>query len=114
EEVGLPGELVTVAGLLSPISTVVSRSYIHPVVATLSEPPRLVAQDSEVARIMWVPLAELAEPATYREEWWGTPPLNRQMTFFELDDETIWGATAHILRELLDVVYGPPAMRTAL
>ena len=114
EEVGLQPSAATVAGRLSPLSTVVSRSYIMPVVATLHQRPALVPQEAEVARILWVPLAELAEPDTYREERWGTPPLDRRMHFFELDDETIWGATAHILRELLDVVYGPPATRTAL
>ena len=114
EEVGLQRADATVAGRLSPLSTVVSRSYIMPIVATLRHRPMLVPQEAEVARILWVPLAELAEADTYREERWGTPPLDRRMHFFELDDETIWGATAHILRELLDVVYGPPATRTAL
>ena len=32
--------------------------------------------------------------------------------FFDLDDETIWGATARMLYELLCVAYGPPAART--
>ncbi|MEO6125126.1 MAG: CoA pyrophosphatase [Ilumatobacteraceae bacterium] len=114
EEVGLHPVDATVAGRLSPLSTVVSRSYIMPIVATLQYRPMLVPHEAEVARILWVPLAELAELDTYREERWGTPPLDRRMHFFELDDETIWGATAHILRELLDVVYGPPATRTAL
>jgi hypothetical protein len=35
------------------------------------------------------------------------------MHFFELDDETVWGATAFMLYELLNIVYGPPATRTA-
>ncbi len=114
EEVALDPTLVQVGGQLSPMSTVVSRSYILPIVATLSARPQLVAHDREVARIMWVPLAELADGSTFREEWWGTPPLDRRMTFFDLDDETVWGATGHMLHELLAVAYGPPATRTAL
>ena len=113
EEVGLQVADVSVVGRLSPLSTVVSQSYIMPVVATLTDRPVLVPHDREVARILWVPLVELARPDTHREERWGTPPLDRRMDFFELDDETIWGATARVLRELLDVVYGPPATRTA-
>ena len=113
EEVGLaPGE-VRVFGRLSHLSTVVSRSSIVPVVGTLAKHPVLTPHDREVARILWVPLAELAHDATYREEWWGSPPLDRQMDFFELDDETIWGATARVLAELLSIVYGPPNVRTA-
>ena len=113
EEVGLPTALVRVHGQLSHLSTVVSRSYIVPIVGTVNERPELTPHDREVARILWVPLADLVHPATYREEWWGTPPLDRRMHFFELDDETVWGATAFMLFEMLSLVYGPPAMRTA-
>ena len=113
EEVGLPSALVRVHGHLSHLSTVVSRSYIVPVVATIEGRPELTPHDREVARILWVPLADLVHPTTYREEWWGTPPLDRRMHFFELDDETVWGATAFMLYELLSLVYGPPAARTA-
>ncbi|MUH50091.1 MAG: NUDIX domain-containing protein [Actinobacteria bacterium] len=114
EEVALAPAAVQVRGELSHLSTVVSRSYIVPLVAHLGERPSLIAEVTEVERILWVPLTELAHGDTYREEWWGTPPLDRRMNFFELDDETVWGATAHVLYELLCVVYGPPATRTAL
>ena len=43
---------------------------------------------------------------TYREERWGTPPLDRPIFFFELDDETVWGATARILVQLLSLATG--------
>ncbi|MCU1387232.1 MAG: putative hydrolase, partial [Ilumatobacteraceae bacterium] len=101
EEVGLDPQLVEVRGQLSHLSTVVSRSYIVPIVGVLTEHPALEPHELEVARILWVPLADLVRPLTFREEWWGTPPLDRRMTFFELEDETVWGATAHMLRELL-------------
>jgi len=113
EEVGLSPAAVQVHGQLSHMSTVVSRSYIVPVVGTVAERPELTPHDREVARILWVPIADLVSPSTYREEWWGTPPLDRRMIFFDLDDETIWGATAAILYELLSIVYGPPNVRTA-
>jgi mutator protein MutT len=113
EEVALDPAVVHVRGQLSHLSTVVSRSYIVPLVANLDRHPVLRADSTEVERILWVPLAELARTDTYREEWWGTPPLDRRMDFFELDDETIWGATGRMLHELLGVVYGPPATRTA-
>jgi mutator protein MutT len=113
EEVGLVPEHVAVHGHLSHLSTVVSRSYIVPVVGVLTAHPQLTAHDREVERILWVPLADLAASGTYREEWWGTAPLDRRMDFFELDDETIWGATARMLHELMTIAYGPPANRTA-
>jgi 8-oxo-dGTP pyrophosphatase MutT (NUDIX family) len=104
EEVALPGDQLDLIGRLDPLSTVVSRSYIVPVVATLTGPPPLLqASAAEVDRILWVPLAELTRTDTYREEWWGTEPLDRPMFFFHLDDETVWGATARIIHQLLRV-----------
>ena len=114
EEVGLDPSLVTVHGELDHLSTVVSRSYIVPVVATVSQRPTLTAAPDEVDRILWVSLAELSRADTYREEWWGTPPLHRPLFFFELEDETIWGATGRMLHQLLRLAHGvdgpePPA-----
>lgn len=113
EEVALDPSLVTVHGELDHISTVVSQSYIVPVVASVAERPLLHPTDAEVDRILWVSLAELSQLDTYREEVWGRPPLERPIFFFELDDETIWGATARMLHQLLRLAHdvsGPDLM----
>lgn len=101
EEVGLDPILPRVVGELTHLNTIVSRSYIVPIVATLEEPLELTAQTGEVDRVLWTPIAALTVPGTYRTEHWGTPPLDRSLHFFELDDETVWGATAHMLVDLL-------------
>jgi len=106
EEVGLDPALVTVHGELDHLSTVVSRSYIVPVVATVDARPVLHAAPDEVERILWISLAELSRDDTYREEWWGTAPLDRPLFFFELEDETIWGATGRMLHQLLRLAHG--------
>jgi hypothetical protein len=48
-----------------------------------------------------VPLAEFTRDGAYRSEHWGEPPLDRMLHFFELEDETVWGATARIIADLL-------------
>ncbi len=101
EEVGLDPGAVSVVGELDHLNTAVSRSYIVPVVAQLAEPLPLGPTSPEVERVLWVPLAELVRPDTYRAERWGVPPTDRMIHFFELDDETIWGATATMLVDLL-------------
>ncbi len=101
EEVGLDPSVVEVVGELEHLNTVVSRSYIVPKVATVATALDLRAQTMEVDRVMWVPLSELTRPDTYRSEVWGTGPTGRTLHFFELDDETVWGATAHMLVDLL-------------
>ena len=110
EEVGVTAQLVTVHAELSPLSTFVSRSYIVPVLATVHEKPELLISSDEVDRALWVPLAELVRADTFSWEWWNFDRVefseDRPMFFFHLDDETIWGATARILHELLCVIHG--------
>jgi 8-oxo-dGTP pyrophosphatase MutT (NUDIX family) len=101
EEVGLDRSLVTVCGELEHLNTVVSRSYIVPEVATVENRLELHPCSPEVARVMWVPLAELTRPDAHRSEQWGEQPSERLLHFFELDDETVWGATARVLVDLL-------------
>jgi len=104
EEIALPSEFVNVVGELEPIATFVSNSHITPVVAHVEGVPEFVADPGEVARIFTVPLHELARVDTYRNEWWETPRGDINIHFFELDDETIWGATGRLLHHLLDIV----------
>ena len=104
EEVGLDPELVTVRGELDHLNTAVTRSYIVPKVGTVAERLDLRAQTSEVERVLWVPLAEFTRDGAYRSEHWGEPPLDRMLHFFELEDETVWGATARIIADLLSRV----------
>jgi len=107
EEVALGPELVEVVGRLPTLATVVSLSHIVPVVARLQGRPALTPAASEVERILHVPLVDLAQPGVFHEEQWGSPPLDRAIFFFELEDETIWGATARILVDLLQVALRP-------
>ena len=110
EEVGLAPGAVEVVGQLHPLGTWVSRSWIVPIVGRVAEPLPLASplrgQTSEVDRVLWVPLHDLTEPGTFREEWWHTAMGERPIYFFELDDETVWGATARLLHQLLRVAHG--------
>lgn len=106
EEVALDPALVTVVGELDHLATMVSRNVIVPVVGTLTARPQMHPAVAEVDRILTVPLVALLDADVYREERWGLPPLDRQMHFFELPDETVWGATGRILLQLLLIATG--------
>jgi mutator protein MutT len=101
EEVALDPATVTIFAELEHLNTVVSRSYIVPIVGRVPSVVPLEPASAEVERVLWLPLSELVRPDTYRAERWGTSPTDRLLHFFELDDETVWGATAHMLVELL-------------
>ncbi len=103
EEVSLPAHDVTLVGELDHLLTIVSNSYIVPIVGILPYKPTLVASADEVDRILHVPLHELVRTDTYASEVWETPMGSRNIYMYHLDDETIWGATARILTQLLHI-----------
>lgn len=104
EEISLPRDNVRLIGQLDPHATFVSYSLIVPIVCVVEGSPEFRAQESEVSRILVVPLSDLADEASYHNEWWDSPRGNLNIHFFLLDDETIWGATGRILRQLFDIV----------
>ena len=103
EEVSLPAHDVTLVGELDHLLTIVSNSYIVPIVGILPYRPTLIASADEVDRILHVPLHELVRTDTFASEVWETPMGSRNIYMYHLDDETIWGATARILTQLLHI-----------
>lgn len=107
EEIGIDPETVDVFGRLSAVSTPANPGPITPFVGELPGRPRLMPNPAEVERAYTVPLIELTRPDVYRQELWREPDgRERPMEFFELVGDTVWGATARMLRELLDLVLG--------
>ena len=53
-----------------------------------------------------MPLAELLLPDVYRGERWHIFGGVRPIFFFELHGDTVWGATAAMLRQLLGLLTG--------
>jgi 8-oxo-dGTP pyrophosphatase MutT (NUDIX family) len=106
EEVAMPSRDVCVVGELDHILTVVSSSYIVPIVGTLGYRPQLTASENEVERVLHVPLADLTRVDTFREEHCVTPYGKMNVYMYHLDDETIWGATARVLTQIIRLSVG--------
>lgn len=97
EEVGIDPAQVEVLGFLEPIDTVEFTLMVIPVVARLTPPVQLVPSEREVARIHLPRLADLADP----DQWAYVPWQSWKAWYFDLDGDTLWGATAHMVRLLL-------------
>ena len=119
EEVGLDPRSVTVVAQLTAMPTISSDTVMTPVVATLAGRPSLTANPGEVERVFDVALSRLVADDVFHEERWsvpgrsgapGYPDGEFPVWFFEVEGETVWGATARSLVELLCLVLGvaPP------
>ena len=106
EEIGLDPSLPARLGELDRWMTVGSRSWIHTYVAELTDIPELVPDPSEVELILHVPLVDLLGDGVFSEEFWPIDGNVRTVTFFELAGDTVWGATAAMLRQLLCIGLG--------
>jgi 8-oxo-dGTP pyrophosphatase MutT (NUDIX family) len=109
EEIGLPRSAVDVVAELEPMETFAGPFMISPFVGVVDSRPVLVPDPREVERVFDVAISELLADGVHREERWGDIyGPNRPMHFFELEDETVWGATARILAGFLAHLTGVP------
>ena len=103
EEVGIPPEEVKVVGVLDDAETVTSRYAITPYVGFLRKKPAMRPEPSEVEEIIEIPLRAFCEEASLHVEDWVIGDTWMPIYFYRVRGYVIWGATARILKNLLDV-----------
>ena len=97
EEVGITSDQVEVLGYLSPIDTVEFSLLVVPVVGRVSTPLDLVPSEREVARLYTPLLSDLADDSN----WWHVPWNGFKVWYYDLEGDTLWGATARMVRQLV-------------
>lgn len=102
EELGLAPSAVEVLGMLDDVHTTVSNYIITPVVGYVAGRLHLTLDPLEVAELISVPIARLLESGVAAEIATHEHGSGRRYVF-EFDGHRIWGATARILRSLLDL-----------
>jgi 8-oxo-dGTP pyrophosphatase MutT (NUDIX family) len=99
EEIGLPpSSVVEILGALDFVHTRSAAMRIVPVVARVERPETLVPQPDEVAAIIEPRIIDLLRDEDWRTGRW----FGRTMWFYEFPDGVLWGATAHMVRILLE------------
>jgi 8-oxo-dGTP pyrophosphatase MutT (NUDIX family) len=98
EEVGIPPGNVRVLGGLEPVSTRSRKMLIVPVVARVERPVELQPEPGEVDAIIEPTIIELLDEDAWRSEVWH----GRRLWFYEFPEGVLWGATARIVRRLLE------------
>jgi 8-oxo-dGTP pyrophosphatase MutT (NUDIX family) len=104
EEVGLPPDAVEPLGALDDQETVATQFIITPWVGLVRSPVAWKPDGREIERVIEVPLAALLDHANLRIEQWTRNGVTRAVYFYDYAGDTIWGATARILRDYLAIL----------
>ncbi|HET9553554.1 MAG TPA: CoA pyrophosphatase [Anaeromyxobacteraceae bacterium] len=103
EEIGLDPARAEVLGRLGETVVLASAFRLTPWVASVPYPFPYTAAPREVEAIWHVPIPALLAPGVHRTERRVAYGMDVDVHYYELEGRTIWGATARILSELLDV-----------
>lgn len=107
EELGLPRDQVRILGALDDVYTFVSGFVITPFVGVIPHPMPLRVNPREIAEVLSVPLALFRDPSRVRVEVRERPTGERvQLYFYDHGPHEIWGATARIMTDFIDAVFG--------
>lgn len=109
EEIGLPPELVRVAGSLDDVWIPVSNFELRPFVGTVERRPVLVPHDAEVTAIVELPLHALWDASVIGDEEFSARGLAVRAGAYRYGGVRIWGATAITLGMLAHVLGDAPA-----
>jgi 8-oxo-dGTP pyrophosphatase MutT (NUDIX family) len=105
EEVGLDPASVEVLGFLPAIHTIEYSLMVVPVVGWIEGVPELRPSPREVDKVLEPPVDLLAGEDGWRFEMW----REHKVWFFDIEGEVLWGATAHMVRQLMGLE--PPVTR---
>lgn len=101
EEIGLAANDIRVLGELDDQESVSTNYVITPFLALIPHPYHFRPDDHEVHELLEVPIAELLDTRNQSQE---TTPDGRVTYLYQYGNEIIWGATARILKSLLEIL----------
>jgi 8-oxo-dGTP pyrophosphatase MutT (NUDIX family) len=107
EEIGLLKEDVEILGQADAMTTVVSNFIVHPFVGSIPYPYDFTICSDEVDRIIEVPFRVFLEnDPKYRQNSAEFEGVTYPGSAFKYRGDVIWGATARILENLVEILEG--------
>lgn len=105
EEIGVPMQDMQVLGRLSPLYVYVSNFLVQPIVSYIDHKPELKIQESEVNYVINEPVVKfLSEGAISFIDYQVRDLIIKDMPHYRLQNDILWGATAMITAEFLQIV----------
>jgi len=107
EEIGVLKEDVDIIGSLTPLYIPVSNFHVHPFIGFLNYTPTFRPQLSEVAEVVEVSLNSLLAPTTKKQKSMSFQNKYqlKNVPYFDVNKKTVWGATAMMLNELVEIIH---------
>ncbi len=102
EEIGL--QEAAVLGRLSSVPLYTSDYRLEPFVARIPSHARLRAEPSEVAALLRIGIGEVLRRSTIDAIPWEHEGRRRLSPVFEVEDHVVFGGTAHVLWELVQIL----------
>lgn len=106
EEIGIEPAHVRILGQLDQV-TAAANYRVTPFVGLIPSPYEFRLNLAETAAVFSVPISALLDPGCFRVEPRFFPPHRRDPIYhFHYQGWDIWGATARIIKQLLELAYG--------
>ena len=106
EEIGLGADDIDILGEMDDFLTQVSNYIISPFVAVIPWPYEFKLNSREIEELIEVPISALLEQGRRRLETRVIDGEEVTSFFYRYQGRVIWGATARILSQLLDIIAG--------
>jgi len=106
EEVNIQSEDVKILGKLTPLHIPISNSMVYPIVGYSRVVPDYVPDPAEVKSIIEAPIADFFNPDKLKLTDMRVPVgfVLKDIPYFDINEHIVWGATAMMMNELLEVV----------
>jgi 8-oxo-dGTP pyrophosphatase MutT (NUDIX family) len=103
EEIGLHRSAVSVLGMMDDLQTP-SGFIVTPVVGFIEQLPPLRMNADEVAEVIFIPMELFFDDSKRHSKIVELNGTKREVYFFDVWKEPVWGATASFVKQLVDVV----------
>lgn len=103
EEIGIPSSAIIILGRLDDIH-IPSGFVVTPIVGYIDSLSALKTNPDEVADVLLVPLEKFFDPSLRRIETRELKGVVRQVYLYDVWKEPVWGATAFIIKQFVDII----------
>ena len=104
EEIGIKPESISMIGKLTPLFIPVTGFEIFPFIGWSDNKPVTKTQDKEVEKIIVASISDLIDEQNHKIKKTKIRNIPVSMPYYDLNGETVWGATSMILSEFKTII----------